>query len=83
MPAISKLESVGFITVETNPADRRRKFFRLTDQGRDVLARLAVPAVAARRRLLAAFTQDEAQNFLALLEKFVTTFNGAIRTPIV
>ena len=35
------------------------------------------------RAMSAAFTPKEADDFLTLLEKLVTTFNGAIRTPIV
>jgi DNA-binding MarR family transcriptional regulator len=80
---ISKLEAAGWITVQTNPDDRRRKIFHLTDKGRETLAAMAEPATAARQRLLSAFSPEEAQNFLSLLDKFVSAFNGAIRTPIV
>ena len=54
----------------------------LTPAGLEALAALAGPAQAARDRLLSAFTAKEAEAFLGLLDKFVATFNGAIRTPI-
>ena len=79
---ISKLEAAGWVKTETSDLDRRRKVLSLTDSGREVLEALAGPAKAARERLLSAFTADEAKAFLALLDKFVSTFNGAIRTPI-
>jgi DNA-binding MarR family transcriptional regulator len=79
---ISKLEAAGWVKTETSDLDRRRKVLSLTDAGREVLADLAGPAVAARERLLSAFTPEEARAFLTLLDKFVSTFNGVIRTPI-
>ncbi len=80
---VSKLEAAGWIVMQTNAEDRRRKALRLTDAGRAVLEALSAPAQKARERLLSAFTPKEADDFLTLLEKLVTTFNGAIRTPIV
>ena len=78
----AKLEAAGWIVVQARPADRRRKVLALTPAGRQMLDALSVPARKARDRLLSAFTPEEAAMFLALLDKFVTTFNGAIRTPI-
>lgn len=79
---ISKLEAAGWVRTQTSDMDRRRKVLSLTDAGREVLATLSAPAKAARERLLSAFTPEEAGEFLALLDKFVATFNGVIRTPI-
>jgi DNA-binding MarR family transcriptional regulator len=79
---ISKLEAAGWVAAEINPVDRRRKTLKLTDAGRAVLEELAAPAHSSRERLLSAFTPQEADDFLRLLEKFVGAFNGAIRTPI-
>ena len=80
---VSKLEAAGWVAMETNAQDRRRKALRLTEAGRAALDALSAPAQKARERLLSAFTPTEAEDFLTLLEKLVTTFNGAIRTPIV
>jgi DNA-binding MarR family transcriptional regulator len=79
---VSKLEAAGWVKAETSNLDRRRKVLSLTGAGREVLQELAGPALAARERLLSAFTPDEAKTFLTLLDKLVSTFNGAIRTPI-
>jgi DNA-binding MarR family transcriptional regulator len=79
---VSKLEAAGWVRAQTSEVDRRRKVLSLTDAGREVLESLSGPAVAARERLLSAFTPDEAKAFLKLLDKLVSTFNGAIRTPI-
>ena len=80
---VSKLQTAGWVVMDTNADDRRRKVIRLTPAGRETLNALSEPAVAARKRLLSAFTPQEAQDFLRLLDKFVATFNGVIRTPIV
>ena len=79
---VSKLEAAGWVKAATSELDRRRKVLSLTDAGREALEALTGPAVLARERLLSAFTPDEARVFLKLLDKFVSTFNGAIRTPI-
>jgi len=79
---VSKLEAAGWITLDTNPDDRRRRLIHLTPAGREILNALAIPAVAARERLLSAFTPEEARDFVRLLDKFVGTFNSVIRTPI-
>lgn len=79
---VSKLEASGWIKAETSEMDRRRKVLSLTPAGQEMLDALAAPAKAARERLLQAFTPAEAKEFLALLDKFVSTFNGVIRTPI-
>jgi DNA-binding MarR family transcriptional regulator len=79
---VSRLEAAGWVKAETSEMDRRRKMLSLTPAGRQVLEALSGPAEAARRRLLSAFTPQEAREFLALLDKFVSTFNGVIRTPL-
>jgi DNA-binding MarR family transcriptional regulator len=79
---VSKLQAAGWVIMTTDTSDRRRKDIQLTPEGRAMLAALTGPALAARRRLLSAFTPEEAEDFLRLLDKFVTTFNGVIRTPI-
>jgi DNA-binding MarR family transcriptional regulator len=79
---VSKLEAAGWVAMQTNPIDRRRKDLKLTAAGRATLETLADPARLARERLLSAFSPEEAEQFLALLRKFVATFDGVIRTPI-
>lgn len=79
---VSKLETAGWVEMQTNPLDRRRKALTLTPAGRKALEDLAGPAQASRARLLSPFSAEEAEVFLRLMEKFVGAFNGAIRTPI-
>jgi DNA-binding MarR family transcriptional regulator len=79
---VSKLEAAGWVAMQTNPIDRRRKALTLTPAGRATLETLSGPARSARERLLSAFTPEEAEQFLGLLRKFVETFDGVIRTPI-
>ena len=79
---VSKLEAAGLVRAEMSEMDKRRKVLSLTLAGHEALEALAAPAQVARDRLLSAFTAKEAEAFLGLLDKFVATFNGAIRTPI-
>ncbi len=80
---VKRLESEGLVVRVEDPADRRRKVIVLTGKGERKLENLRHAAVTARERALSAFTQDEGVEFLRLLEKFVGTFNGVTRAPIV
>ena len=79
---VGKLEKSGYLARGRDATDRRRHVLLLTRQGHDLLAGLVAPAERARKREMDAFTEIEAQTFLALLKKFVLTFNSQIRTPI-
>jgi len=79
---VSKLEAAGWVKTETSEMDRRRKVLSLTPAGKAALEAMTAPAKAARERLLSAFSPAEAEQFLKLLDKFVSRFNGVIRTPI-
>jgi DNA-binding MarR family transcriptional regulator len=80
---VGKLEQSGLITRRNDVVDRRKKVLVLTEEGRAMLARLAKPARRAQERVLSAFTEDEAKQFLGLLSKFIAAFNQRVRTPIV
>ncbi len=79
---IKKLEVEGLIVRVEDPKDNRRKIIVLTARGERKLEALRVPAARAQEIALSAFEQDEAEQFLALLEKFVNRFNGVTRAPI-
>ena len=79
---LSKLEQAGWVTRCADPGDRRRRVLRLTPEGQAMLHAIAAPARQVRERLMNAFTPAEQVQFLALLSKFVETFNGQSRTPI-
>ncbi len=44
--------------------------------------KLAEPARRAQEKALAPFTAAERRQFLALLTKFVCTYNEVVRTPL-
>jgi DNA-binding MarR family transcriptional regulator len=79
---IKKLEQAGLIGRGVGAGDRRRASLVLTRAGARMLARLAAPAQRAQARALAAFTPAERAQFLALLDKFIATFNGTTRVPL-
>ncbi len=80
---VKRLESEGLVVRVEDRADRRRKVIVLTGKGERKLENLRQAAITARERALSAFTPEEGAEFLRLLEKFVGTFNGVTRAPIV
>jgi DNA-binding MarR family transcriptional regulator len=79
---VAKLEKSGDLARGRDSNDRRRDVLLLTREGHALLAKLAAPAQRALQREMGAFTELEAQTFMLLLKKFVSTFNSQIRTPI-
>jgi DNA-binding MarR family transcriptional regulator len=79
---VGKLEDAGFVVRGADASDRRRKTLKLTAAGLAMLRRLSKPAERAQERLLAPFSPREREQFLALLGRFVDTYNGVVRTPL-
>ena len=79
---VSKLEKSGYIERRDDDIDKRRKIITLSEAGRAVLDRVAVPAQRARERVLEPFSAKDAALFLSLLERFVDVFNEETRAPI-
>jgi MarR family transcriptional regulator, lower aerobic nicotinate degradation pathway regulator len=79
---VGKLEDAGYVTRGSDDADRRRKTLKLSASGLNVLKRLSEPAGEASKRILAPFNASEKKQFLALLERMVTTYNGVVRAPL-
>ena len=79
---LGKLEQAGLIGRVVGEKDRRKRALALTPQGERMLARLKEPARRAQEHVLSGFTPGERAEFLALLEKFVTKFNGSTRVPL-
>ena len=73
---IGKLESAGHMRREVDPRDKRRNVLGITEAGRLALRDMGQPARRARDRLLAAFTPNEAHDFLVLLERYVALHGG-------
>lgn len=80
---IKKLEQDGLVVRIEDPEDRRRKIIVLTAKGERKLESLRPAAAKAQELALSAFTEDEAEQFLNLLDKFVTRFNHETRAPII
>jgi DNA-binding MarR family transcriptional regulator len=80
---IKKLEGDGLVVRVEDPEDRRRKIIVLTAKGERKLEGLRPGAAKAQEIALSAFTEEEADQFLTLLGKFVDKFNGVTRAPIV
>jgi DNA-binding MarR family transcriptional regulator len=79
---VGKLEDAGYILRSPDAADRRRKMLNLTPAGTAMLRKLAKPAERAHERLLEPFTLREREQFMALLMRFVETYNCLVRTPL-
>lgn len=79
---VGKLEVAGLVERHTDPTDKRRNVLALTPAGHTMLDRLAEPAKRTRDREMAAFSPDDARQFVDLLQKFVDTFNENTRAPI-
>ncbi len=80
---IKKLEQDGLVVRVEDAQDRRRKIIVLTAKGERKLESLRPAAARAQEIALSAFDRDEATQFLQLLEKFVDSFNGVTRAPII
>jgi DNA-binding MarR family transcriptional regulator len=78
---VGKLVEEGLITRQTDAGDQRRYRLRITRRGRERLAALEGPVAAERAQLLAPFSEAEAAQFLALLQRFVDAHNAGSRVP--
>jgi DNA-binding MarR family transcriptional regulator len=70
------LERLGFAVRRPDPNDRRAHAVELTDAGRQVRARAAAIGERVARNMLAAFTAQERDTLLDLLERFVISSSG-------
>lgn len=80
---VKRLESEGLVVRVEDREDRRRKVIVLTGKGERKLENLRQAALTAKERALSAFSPEEGEEFLRLLEKFVARFNGVTRAPII
>lgn len=66
---LDRLESAGLITRERDTADRRVVYAQLTDDGLDVINRLAKEHFAKELQMLAGFSEPERRQLARLLRK--------------
>lgn len=68
---IERLIQRGWVTVSSDPTDRRRRVLSLTDAGREVHGTLWATAEDMTRRMTDCFDADEQAQFVDLLARFV------------
>lgn len=66
---LDRLEGLGIVARETDPADRRAKIVRLTEAAAPYLERISSAAATARMEALAGFSVEEQASFRSLLER--------------
>jgi MarR family transcriptional regulator, lower aerobic nicotinate degradation pathway regulator len=66
---IGRLEARGWLRREADTADKRRKLLWLTVQGRKAANQMKKPVHKVQDRLLAALSEDEQVQLVALLKK--------------
>ncbi|MEV0054571.1 MarR family transcriptional regulator [Saccharopolyspora shandongensis] len=70
-PLLDRLERRGLVETAKDDADKRRKLVRLTDDGRELAGRLAPAVIAVSDQMLSSLTDEEREQFLALLHRLV------------
>ena len=66
---IMRLEDRGWLRREPSPTDRRRKLLWLTEQGEKMAMEMKKPAKNVQQRLLAALSEAERVQFVAMLKR--------------
>lgn len=69
--AIKKLEAVGYVRKETNPADKRYYLLYLTELGREVLPKVATVLHDISRKSRVGISDEEYKLMLILLKKML------------
>jgi DNA-binding MarR family transcriptional regulator len=78
---LNTLEKAGLVGRVVGWDDRRKRSLKLTGGGERMLKALAGPARRAQERVLSAFSPQEREVFLDLLQKFAQRFNDTTRVP--
>jgi DNA-binding MarR family transcriptional regulator len=79
---VKNLTERGYLTKAQSEIDARKTEIMLSAEGRRVLRRADVLADRSKEALMAAFSKDEAVQFVSLLSKFVAHFNDTTRVSI-
>ncbi|WP_406347566.1 MarR family winged helix-turn-helix transcriptional regulator [Streptomyces sp. NBC_00144] len=70
-PLLDRLLRRGLVDIAKDAVDRRRKLVSITENGRELATSLAPAVVAVSDRMLAHFSPQERDQFLALLRRAV------------
>jgi DNA-binding MarR family transcriptional regulator len=74
VPVLDALQAKGFVERRRDERDRRRSIVRITDEGRDVLARADEAAAEVEQGLLGDVVEE-------LRERLARTVDAALRDP--
>lgn len=69
--ALGRLEAKGLVRRDADPADRRRRLIRVTNEGVRLISAMKRGAVQAQERMLARLPEAERDRFMELLTAFV------------
>ncbi|MGA5065586.1 winged helix DNA-binding protein [Streptomyces exfoliatus] len=70
-PLLERLRRRELVDVTKDDTDRRRKLVTITQNGQDLAAGLAPAAIAVSDQMLAQFSPQERDQFLALLHRAI------------
>ncbi|MCR8726488.1 MarR family winged helix-turn-helix transcriptional regulator [Frigidibacter sp. ROC022] len=79
---IRRLERRGLVQRESSVLDRRAKLVRITEQGKEFVARVRPMMARAQERLLSPLTDDERAEFYRLINRLVDANNDSSRAPM-
>lgn len=79
---VGNLVKSGWVSRSADPQDRRRWLLHLTAEGAALIDRLRPLAEASERRLLSAFSKADQRLLLAVLRRFVDSFNDLSPAPV-
>lgn len=73
---LSRLEKKGFIEFRTDETDRRCKRIYILEKGAQCNERMLQTILATERRVVADFTEEEAEQFTRLLDRAIHNLGG-------
>ncbi|MEV0277469.1 MarR family winged helix-turn-helix transcriptional regulator [Streptomyces sp. NPDC050610] len=70
-PLLERLRRRGLVDLAKDASDRRRKLVSITDEGRELAARLAPAVLRVNEQMLEPFSGEEREQLLSLLRRAV------------
>lgn len=74
-------QNKGLLETTESPEDRRQKYIRLTQQGKDYCNQVLPPVAEAEAYAMAQFTEDERKMMFILMEKYSKSFTSKLLNP--
>lgn len=79
---VSNLESSGLVKRNPDVEDRRRWLLTASSAGKDIWKKVSKLGERVQARFLSPLTAPQRRNFVALLEKLLSTHNAHVRAPL-